>query len=415
MSSMRSKLAASGSLEAVYANSLKPYDGPLTAKALMAEAEASTGLSDWGGEALGEPGFRFRFEKICEAIAAESHLNTLGVSRCHSRFHMMLCSRLRVVAWTKSGERGPPIRDPLIGTGFPRAGTSFFHQVIGQDPDNLSANAAEAAIPIPPPAFIADETERLTLMQKLFDAQGFDSPAANAIHPFETDAPEECVNMQETAVGTAYQAFYNVPSFLAAAQPTIPDLYAWQQAVMQALQEGRTFARWALKTPDHIGNWETMVRTYPGARVFINHRDPGKVIASICSLYVTFQSLNSDGAVDPKVLGRPSLERLAAVMDKVTAWRAARPEFPVVDVHYKTMIADPIAEAERVYAAFGLTLSAKARDRMASFLKTHRHGGHGQAKAHDYKLADFGLTEADIEAVCGRYLDQFGVAREERR
>jgi hypothetical protein len=38
-----------------------------------------------------------------------------------------------------------------------------------------------------------------------------------------------------------------------------------------------------------------------------------------------------------------------------------------------------------------------------------------ELKAHDYKLADFGLTEADIEAVCGPCLDSFGVAREERR
>jgi hypothetical protein len=414
MSSLRSQLAAPGALGNVYARALRPYDGPLTAKALMAEAEAATGLSDWGGEALGEPGFRFRFETICEAIAAEAHLNALGVSRAHSRFHMMLCSRLRVVGWAKSGPLGPPIRDPLIGTGFPRAGTSFFHQVIGQDPDNLSANAAQAAIPIPPPAFIADETERLTLMAKLFVAQGLDSPDANAIHPFETDAPEECVNMQEAACATHFQAFYNVPSFLAAALPTVPDLYAWQQTVMQVLQEGRTFARWALKTPDHMGNWETMVRTYPGARVFINHRDPGKVIASICSLYVTFQSLNSDGAVDPKLMGRPTLERLVAVMDKVTAWREAHPEFPVVDVHYKRMTADPIAEVERVYAAFGMTLSAKAREKMSDFLKVHRHGGHGQSRAHRYSLAEFGLDEAAIEAVCGEYMDKFGVVREER-
>jgi hypothetical protein len=169
-----------------------------------------------------------------------------------------------------------------------------------------------------------------------------------------------------------------------------------------------------LKTSDHMRNWEIMRRFYPDAQVFLNHRDPGKVIASICSLYVTFQSLNSDGAVDPKLIGPPTLAGLMATINKVNAWREAHPEFNVVDVHYKAMVADPIAEVERVYAAFGLTLTPTARQRMTDFLKVHRHGGHGQSKAHAYRLADFGLDEKIIEDVCGAYIDRFGVAREER-
>jgi hypothetical protein len=414
MSPLKSRLAAPGALEAAYARALQPYDGPLAAEILMAEAEQATGLSDWGGEALGEEGFRFRFTTLCKAIATEAHLNKLGVSRCHSRLHMMLVSRLRFVAWHGEGGDYRPITDPLIGTGFPRAGTSFLHQVIGQDPDLLTATGAQAALPIPPPAAIADEAERNALMMKLFAAQGFDSPAANAVHPFEADTPEECVNMQEAACGTHLQAFWNVPSYLAAAIPTVPDLYAWQQAIMQVLGEGRPGLRWALKTPDHMRNWEIMRRFYPDGQVFLNHRDPGKVIASICSLYVTFQSLNSDGAVDPKLIGPPTLAGLTATMDKVTAWREAHPEFKVVDVHYKTMVADPIAEVERVYAEFGLTLTPKARQKMTDFLKVHRHGGHGASRAHAYRLADFGLDEKIIEDVCGSYIDRFGVQREAR-
>ena len=99
-------------------------------------------------------------------------------------------------------------------------------------------------------------------------------------------------------------------------------------------------------------------------------------------------------------------------MASVTAWREAHPEVKVVDVHYMQLIADPIGEAERVYGEFGLTLSAKAKERMLAFLSRNRHG-HG-AQKHAYSLADFGLTKAMIEEHFGPYIDQFGIAREKR-
>ena len=84
----------------------------------------------------------------------------------------------------------------------------------------------------------------------------------------------------------------------------------------------------------------------------------------------------------------------------------------VVDVHYLDLIADPIGTAERVYAAFGLVLGAKVKQRMADFIKVNRHGQAVQGVRHRYDLADFGLTEAMIEDVCGSYLDKYGVVRE---
>jgi hypothetical protein len=249
-------------------------------------------------------------------------------------------------------------------------------------------------------------------MDRLLDFQGLYQPEVDAVHPFAPDAPDEDNAVQESACGTPFQAFFDVPSYMGAVVADIDDLFDWQKTMMQVLQSNRPGERWVLKTPEHMHHWDALHRAFPDGRVFLNHRDPGKVIASIASLFVTFRSLNSDALPDPKYLGPPMLERLTATMDKVAAWRAAHPEVKVVDVHYKTLVADPIAEAERVYAEFGLTLTAKAKQRMSDFLKVNRHG-HGAAP-HRYALADFGLTEAAIEAVCGRYIDQFGVVREKR-
>jgi hypothetical protein len=396
-------------LEARYAPCLQPYDKTFSPQALMAEAERGTGLSDWGGTRFPEAGFRHRLELLCTSLETEAALNAIGRSRAHARVYFNLCARLGVVDWHKQNPNQQAIDNPLIGTGLARGGTSFFHQLLAQDPDNTTAPMAGCMIPTPPPGDAAFDAARCAFVGRIQDFLGIRAPEIEAVHPFAPQNAAECLALQASALGTEYSAFWSLPTFIAQSHADMPELLAWEIAVMQVLQNGRTDRRWLLKTPQHLGHWENMVRAFPKARVFINHRDPAKVVPSLCSLFTTFFRLNTDVAMDPKLVAKGMCARLAANMDEVSAWRAAHPEFPVVDVHYKTMVADPIAEAERVYAHFGLDLSRKARDRMETFVKVNRHA-HGPK--HSYSLEDFGLTEADIEAALGPYLDKFGVIRE---
>ena len=402
---------AAPDLDALYGRALKPYDGPLSPEVLIAEAEQATGLSDWGGERWGEARFRGRLQALCTALENESFLTPVGRSRAHGRLHVALCSRLRMNAWRRGWQGEAPVKAPLVGTGFPRAGTSFLHQLLAQDPENLSCSTAEAAIPTPPPGDAAFDAARNAFVQRILEFQGLDAPEVEAVHPFDPDQPDECLALQESGIGSLYQAFFNVPSFMARVVGEMGDLFAWEVGMMQILQSSQSKTRWVLKTPEHMNNWETMIKVFPDARIFLNHRDPAKVIPSICSLFLTFCGLNSNVRVDPKLVGPATCARMAATMDRVTAWRRANPAVKVVDVHYRTLVADPVAEAERVYGEFGLELSGNARDRMASFLKVNRHG---QGPKHAYSLEDFGLDAAQLETHFGRYIDEFGIAREAR-
>jgi hypothetical protein len=398
---------------AAYAPALQPFAGALSAVALTRAAEAATGLSDWGGERWGEAAFRERLEFVCRGLDREVGLDARGRGRVHSRLHVMLCSRLRQVAWRAGQPEGAPIVAPLLGTGLGRTGTTFLHTLLAQDPENLSATAAHAGIPVPPPAIAAAarEAERTGLYQRILDFQGFTAPDVTEIHPYAADMPEECVFLQEASCAVMYGTFFNVPGFAQVADAGAADAYAWQKGMMQTLQEGRAFERWLLKAPGHVKAWDTMVAAFPDARVFINHRDPGRVMASVASLTMKLQSLCLEREVDPRTVGPGLIKTWAALMDHVTAWRAAHPEMTVVDVHYAQLIADPIGEAERVYAAFGLTLSGEAKTRMERFLKTDRHG---KGPARRYSLADYGLDEAMIEEAFAPYIDHYGIAREKR-
>jgi hypothetical protein len=157
--------------------------------------------------------------------------------------------------------------------------------------------------------------------------------------------------------------------------------------------------------------WDAMVAAFPDARIFLNHRDPGKVIPSVASLYAKLRSLCSDTPVDQAAFVRQLVASWSDLLDQATAWRERHPEIQVVDVRYGELIADPIGEVERLYGLWGIELRPSARARMERFLK-HDHHGKGAARA--YSLADYGLDEAAIEAAFGRYLDHYGVAREKR-
>ena len=411
MSGSSSVLSESGTaLEAIYAATVESFDRLLTSEALLAEAQAATGLSDWGGERWEEAGFRRRFGTLCASLENEAQLNVRGRARAHSRLHLMLCSRLRQVDWRAHRSEGPPIVAPLLGTGLPRAGTTFLHNLLAQDPAHVSATAAQAAMPVPPAGGRVD-AERNEVYRRVLDFQGFTGADVTAIHPYAADMPEECVFLQEASCAVLFGAFFDVPGYAQAAAPDIADAYAWQIGVMHTLQEGRDAERWALKAPGHMLNWEAMIAAFPDARIFMNHRDPGKVIPSMVGLYAKLRSLFSDRVADPKPFARQLVSTWSGVLDKVTAWRTAHPEIPVFDVRYTDLVADPIGEAERLYAAFGLDLRAEARARMERFLETDRHGK-GPARA--YGLADYGLDEAVIEEAFGPYIDRYGVARERR-
>jgi len=394
--------------ESRYRPIVEPFTGRLTPSGLMGEAERIMGLSDWGGPGFQEAGFRERLALMCESMETEADLNAVGRSRAHSRILFNLCGRLGVVDWQGRNPGAPPIEAPLIGTGFGRAGTSFLHQLLGQDPDNNSAPMAECMIPTPPPGNPAVDAARFAFVGRLMDFHGIRAPEIEAIHPFQPEVAAESGAVQASALGTEYQAFFTLPTYFARAHADIAELFEWEKAVLQVMGSGKPGRRWALKTPEHLSHWTPFVAAFPDARVYINHRDPAKTVPSLLSLLGTFQALNTDRRFDVRQAAKGVVSRMNS-MDPVTAWRKAHPDFKIVDVHYVRLVADPIGEAERLYGEFGLTLSAKARDRMEGFVKTNRHA-HGPK--HRYTLADFGLTEADIEATFGAYLDEYGVVRE---
>jgi hypothetical protein len=399
----------------IYGPALRPFDQHLSPEALLRAAEQSTGVSDWGGERWSEAGFRERLAVLCDSLETEADLTALGRSRAHSRLHLMLCSRLLTLDWRRKHlQVEPKLLTPFIGSGSGRSGTSFTHQLLSQDPENIAATESHCMTPVPPPGDPAIDARRNAFMQRFISFQGLDAPEVEDLHPFAPDNPQEDTVLQEGMCGPAPMAFFNVPRFVALVDRSEADAYAWQKAVMEVLQSGpagRSAKRWALKSPTHIRYMDTLMRTFPDARVYVNHRDPLKVLASHCSMFATFFQLNSRLSYDPKMIGSFLIAMHKNDLDAYTAWRAANPQARVIDVHYTELVADPVGQAERIYAFFGLELSQVARQRMSDFLKVNRHGQGARVRAD---LSEFGLTERAIEEAFAPYMERYDVVREAR-
>lgn len=393
-----------------YATALAPFTDKLSAEALIAEAEQLTGLSGWGGKRWDEERFRHDLTVLCDAIEAEAEISPLGRSRSHSRLITMLVSRLRYLAARNSAARADQetITAPLIGTGMPRTGTTFLHGLMAQDPAGRAVPAWEAAIPAP----LAEGGSREELYARLLAFQGMTAPDVTAIHPFGSSLPEECIFLQEGDCGGLYGVYWNVPSYQAAVAGKAASAFRWQKDVMQYLQSGEPRRHWVLKGPGHMFAWQELLIAFPDARIYVNHRDPGKVIPSIASLFAKLRSLFSGRQIDAHLLGQQQLAAWKAAVDAYAAWRSGPgTEAKVADVHFTSLTADPIGTVAQTYDSLDLPFSATARVAMERHLERDHHGSDPK---RTYTLGDYGLDEAAIEAAFGNYIDRFGITREKR-
>lgn len=395
-----------------YAPALQPFSAKLDGVKLLRAAEQATGLSDWGGKRWEEERFRHDFARLCDAIEATADVSDAGRSRTHSRLFTMLVSRLRYLDARNSlaGVDDQRITAPLIGSGMPRAGTTFLHGLLAQDPANRVARSFESAIPTPWPSPERDERE--ALYHELLQFQGLMCEEVTRIHPYYSSQPEECIFIQEGDCGPLYNVYWNVPAYQVAVSDKIHSALRWQIGVMQYMQAIRPGGRWSLKAPGHMFNWDEVRMAFPDALIYINHRDPGKVTPSIASLFMALRGVFSDNGADPMQVGAWQLQAWGNAARQYADWRAGPgKDANIADVHFSDLTARPLETVAALYDRFDIPFSDAARDAMLRHMETDHHGkGPGRV----YTLAEFGMSEESIEAAFGQYIDYFQIRREKR-
>ena len=384
---------------------------------LSEEALPAAGAAAIAGDLLGAVEFeedihravRPGVEAAAAALAAERGLSRAGRWRALAQLHDNL-QRLRAVV--RDRQRYPAIADggisrPIFILGLPRCGTSLLHALMGADPDTRTPLMWEVAAPSPPPEADSFDTDpRIAAFDQYvtdtFTGQWADIRKA---HPIGARIPQECGMILETAFCSANPVMlFRLPEFYewyCRADTTFG--YRVHRMWLQHLQWRTRRKRWVLKVQEHMYHLPELLSVYPDAVFIQPHRDPLTVMASISRLIQVIRSVSFDD-LDPVELGREMLHLWHDGQVRMMAYRKAHPDLRVYDMRYRDLAEDPVAEVRRVYGFYDMPFTPSAEAGMRRWLAENPADKHGR---HQYRLEDFGLTEAQVRDVYADYIETY--------
>jgi hypothetical protein len=385
---------------------------PITVDGVLSDARRKMGLRDFGDEGFLEP-----LEVLVDSINREAALNPVGHLIIRGRIVGVLANKLVAQDTIK---RHPeileiPVRAPIVVAGLARTGTTMLQRLIAQDPGIRSLASGEAINPAPLSRKSGKKKDP-RLAQAAAAAKGlkYMSPGFFAIHPTEPNAPEEEVILLEQAfLTTTPEAMMNVPTYSKwlEEQDHVPAYQALKR-MMQYLQWQRPGigkdVRWVLKTPHHQEYFDPLLEVFPNATLVHTHRDPLKTSPSLFSMLTHLQMIFSDD-VDPNRVASHWLDKIENMARRTMATRDRVNDKGFVDVSYYDLIKDPLPQVARIYEAAGAELTSQALKAMESSRKVDKQPKDGR---HKYSLADFGMTEEDVESRIAPYRTRFNVPYE---
>lgn len=387
---------------------------PLDAERMKTWAQRLTGLTDFG-----DPFFEEPLALLIDDINDDADLHEVG-----RLFHWFFVSgflrnRLHMIhAWKQHPEAlRSAVRPPLVILGLPRTATTRLFNILSGNPALRTLTYWEAASPVKTwmddrvPFNLRRVKARVTL-----GAVDFLAPNFKSIHELRLEGPEECIHLFGNSLASwIFPVEYNSPRYTAWFE-TADHSQAYEEfrAQLQLLQlqqpAGTAWERWLLKSPHHIFGLEALLKVFPDALIVQTHRDPAKVVPSICSLAQTTRGIAST-RLDPALLGEQIVSTLAVGLDRSAALRKQIPESQIVDVHFQDIVARPMEIARRIHDAFGLDFGPRIEDAIKAELDKEDPDQYGR---HHYTLEQFGLNRKIIEDKFGVYCETFNVMREEQ-
>ena len=143
-----------------------------------------------------------------------------------------------------------------------------------------------------------------------------------------------------------FDGVVRVPGYLAwLMQCDMRETYTFHRQVLKLLQWHCPPTLWHLKTPVHMFALDALVEAYPNAKFLWSHRDPAKVLASVCSLIHYVRSWSSDRD-DAHELGAEQLECWAEGVRRAMDFRKRVGDNRFVDVSFADLQTDPIGTLE---------------------------------------------------------------------
>ena len=366
-----------------------------------------------GREAFEGTAFREPLQRLTSSLGAEARLNALGrLHAANTLLQQLVTQAVLEQQWNAAmpsdGHLLQPSRPPVFIVGLHRTGTTLLQRLLAADPAARPLLYWESSAPLlvvnknAIDFSVAARTQRaiddLAAVRKLV-------PYLDGIHETQMDGPEECYwLLMASLVTRAFGMQWRVPGYEAwldtLTEADWVAAYRHYLAVLQHLDAGMTDRHWVLKCPLHAERIGTLARLLPQAVFVQTYRDIRESTGSLCSLTAALRAMGSD-TWDPVGDGRNVLASITRSSRKAAEATSSQPD-RVINVHYRHLVADPIAAVHVIYERAGLPWTAAAEQAMRDLLAEPRRGG---ASRHRYALADFGLNETEVLAACPAYVE----------
>ncbi len=346
------------------------------------DARKQTGLDETGGDH-----YREGLERLVASMNGEGTLTAMGEAMQQMRLSMLLAARLGV---EETYRLHPEIDDqviegPVFVIGLPRTGTTALSQLVAADPQFRSLRTWESAAPVPPPESATEHSDPriaateggLAMMNEAF-------PLMQTMHHSEATTATECQDLMGMSFRTAhFDGFARVPSYMAWVVDTdMGETYRYHRRVLRLLQWHCPPHLWHLKTPVHMFALDSLVEAYPNARFLWSHRDPTKVLGSVCSLihYTRSWSSERDDAIE---LGAEQLEPVVgcASSGPWSSWERVGDE-RFADVSFGDLQTDPTGGA-REGCALESRSASPSTNGLSSAAGRHGRGSQGGPEPTD--------------------------------
>jgi len=295
---------------------------------------------------------------------------------------------------------------PIFILGLPRSGTTFLHDLLAKDANNLVPRNWQTIYPAPRPDDFAPDAQVRAVDRQLKVFAGL-APGFDSLHPITADSPQECSEITAHVFQSLrFDTTFRVPGYLAWMEARgHADAFRFHKLFLQFLQNG-TPRRWVLKCPDHSFSLDAILEIYPDARFVVVHRDPVAVLGSVANLTAVLRKpfLNN---IDPAEIGAQVASRWIEGANRLLKFDAR----PDVDgtrkfhVHYDELTGAPLQTVAKLYAQFGLELSAAARAAMADTVAARPRGGYGRHAP--YALEAFKMSAQALQAPFAPYVGRY--------
>lgn len=363
---------------------------------IQAAAVRTTGLSEFG-----DPGYAEGLRILTEDLASpEAGLTPVGNYFQRASVKSALVGKLLTEArFTEFPEHtGVAIERPIFVTGLPRTGTTALHRLLCADPGHQGLEAWLAEFPQPrPPRATWEADPTFNALQSAFRQHHVANPEFLGIHYMDATSVEECWRLlRQTGKSISFESLANVPRYSAwLAGQDWTDAYARHKENLQLLGLNDQERRWVLKNPSHLVALDALMAVYPDALVVVCHRDPVTSMASACSLTAEATAGMSETFVG-ETIGVTQLELWSRSWRTFAELRPDYDQAQFFDVDYRAFVTDPVGTVASIYDSFGIRWSEAAQ---AEVRQIDAESRTGRAKpAHQYTLADYGLTEDEVRA-----------------